>query len=91
MIHARRDIWFVLSALILVLFVVFLLYPLVNVLMASLAANKSGQSGWAVVLGDPKYRAAIANTVLLGLIVTTTSTLIGVPLAFFMRRANRVG
>jgi iron(III) transport system permease protein len=91
MITARRDIWFVLSALILALFVVFLLYPLVNVLMASLAANKSGQSGWAAVLGDPKYRAAIANTVLLGLIVTTTSTLIGVPLAFFTARYSFPG
>jgi iron(III) transport system permease protein len=80
------SVWGGLSALVLALFVLFLLYPLFNVLSASLASTPSGQSGWATVWFDAQYRQAIINTVVLGVIVTCTSTLIGVPLAFFTAR-----
>jgi iron(III) transport system permease protein len=85
------SVWGGLSALVLALFVLFLLYPLFNVLSASLAATPTGQSGWATVWLDAQYRQAIINTVLLGVIVTCTSTLIGVPLAFFSARYSYPG
>lgn len=80
-----RSVWFWLSALALAILAVFLLYPLVNVLTGSFG-GAGGRSGWALLAGDPKYAAAIANTILLGLAVTATTTLIGVPLAYFTAR-----
>jgi iron(III) transport system permease protein len=91
MTRALRDPWFWLSLAILALLIVALLYPLINVLAASLAADKGGRSGWAILMGDAKYRAAVSNTILLGLAVTCTSTLIGVPLAFFTARFSFPG
>jgi len=89
--HTPRDVWFWLSALALALFALFLLYPLLNVLSASLAASPSGQSGWATLLGEARYRTAIVNTLMLGAVVTVTSTLIGVPLAFVAARFSFPG
>lgn len=86
-----RDVWFWLSVAALAVLVVTLLYPLVTVLSGSLAAAKNGPSGWAKLLADPKYGAAIGNTVLLGVTVTATSTLIGAPLAFFTARFSYPG
>jgi len=86
-----KDIWFVLSAATLALFALFLLYPLLNVLSASLSAGAGGQSGWATLVNDPRYRSAVTNTLLLGAIVTVTSTLIGVPLAFVAARYSFPG
>ncbi len=86
-----KDIWFVLSAATLALFALFLLYPLLNVLSASLSAGAGGQSGWATLVNDPRYRSAVTNTLLLGAIVTLTSTLIGVPLAFVAARFSFPG
>ncbi len=86
-----KDIWFVLSAATLALFALFLLYPLLNVLSASLSAGAGGQSGWATLIKDPRYSSAVTNTLLLGAIVTVTSTLIGVPLAFVAARFSFPG
>lgn len=86
-----KDIWFVLSAATLALFALFLLYPLLNVLSASLSAGTGGQSGWVTLINDPRYSSAVTNTLLLGAIVTVTSTLIGVPLAFVAARFSFPG
>lgn len=80
-----RSVWFWFSALALAILAVFLLYPLFNVLTGSFG-GASGRSGWSMVAGDPKYAAAIVNTILLGIAVTITTTLIGVPLAYFTAR-----
>ncbi len=88
----RHDrVWFWLTALVLALFCLFLLYPLVQVIGSSLAASDGGPSGWRTLVGEPKYRSAVFNTLLLGLVVTLTSTLIGVPLAFFTARFSFPG
>ena len=79
----RRDIWFLLTTLVLCVLVVFLLYPLLNTLRASFIGGGNGSSGWSQLLGEAKYRDAIVNTIGLGLAVTLTATLIGAPLAFF--------
>jgi iron(III) transport system permease protein len=87
----HNRVWFWLSSLVLALFCVFLLYPLFQVLASSVAASEDGRSGWLILVSDPKYRSAVINTLLLGLTVTVTSTLIGVPLAFFTARFSFPG
>lgn len=86
MTRQLRDVWFWLTVLALALAVLFLLYPLLRVLGTSLAAGGDGRSGWVTLVTDANYRAAVLNTLLLGAVVTCTSTLIGVPLAFFAAR-----
>lgn len=82
-----RNVWFWLSLAALVVLCVFVLYPLFNVLASSFGAARSdGRSGWQVLMSEPKYLRAVGNTVLLGLIVTLTTTLIGVPLAYVTAR-----
>jgi iron(III) transport system permease protein len=87
----HNRVWFWLSALVLALFCVFLLYPLFKVIASSVAASEDSRSGWLILVSDPKYRSAVINTLLLGLTVTVTSTLIGVPLAFFTARFSFPG
>lgn len=84
-----RSIWFWFSALALAILAVFLLYPLLNVLTGSFGSG--GRNGWVTLAGDPKYFAAIVNTVVLGIAVTLTTTLIGVPLAYFTARFDFPG
>lgn len=84
-----RSIWFWFSALALAILAVFLLYPLLNVLTGSIGSG--GRNGWVTLAGDPKYFAAILNTVVLGIAVTLTTTLIGVPLAYFTARFDFPG
>lgn len=84
-----RSIWFWFSALALAILAVFLLYPLLNVLTGSIGSG--GRNGWVTLAGDPKYLAAIVNTVVLGIAVTLTTTLIGVPLAYFTARFDFPG
>ncbi|WP_336810449.1 ABC transporter permease [Bosea sp. MMO-172] len=83
------SIWFWFSALALVILAVFLLYPLLNVLTGSIGSG--GRNGWVTLAGDPKYFAAIVNTIVLGVAVTLTTTLIGVPLAYFTARFDFPG
>ncbi len=86
------SIWFWLTAALLALLVLFLLYPLFTVLSASFTgAGHRGASGWSVFFNDPKYLMALANTVLLGVSVTAACALIGVPLAYFTARFNFAG
>lgn len=83
------SIWFWFSALALAILAVFLLYPLLNVLTGSIGSG--GRNGWVTLAGDPKYFAAILNTIVLGIAVTLTTTLIGVPLAYFTARFDFLG
>ncbi len=84
--HPGRGVWFWLSAAVLALFVLVLLYPLINVLAASFSASGKGPSGWGTLWHEAKYRSAVFNTLGLGFIVTCTATLVGAPLAFFTAR-----
>lgn len=83
--------WFWLSAGVLALFCVFLLYPLFQVIASSVSASQDGRSGWVTLVSEPRYRSAVVNTLLLGVVVTLTSTLLGVPLAFFTARFSFPG
>jgi iron(III) transport system permease protein len=79
-----RSPWAWLSLAALVVLATFILYPLVNILTASFAG--AGPSGWARLMGDPRGLAAIGNTLILASVVTATSTLVGVPLAYVTAR-----
>ena len=87
-----RSIWFWLSVAVVIVLAVFLLYPLLNVLASSFGgARADGRSGWQVLMAEPKYIRAVTNTVLLGLAVTVTCTLVGVPLAYIAARHSFPG
>ena len=87
-----RSIWFWLSVAVVIVLAVFLLYPLLNVLASSFGgARADGRSGWQVLMAEPKYIRAVTNTVLLGLAVTVTCTLVGVPLAYIAARHSFLG
>lgn len=81
------SIWALISCVALMLLVVFLVWPLFNLLSSSMATDKvRGQSGWAQFFANAKYLEAVANTLLLGVLVTATSTAIGVTLAYVTAR-----
>jgi iron(III) transport system permease protein len=83
------SIWFWLTAMLLVLLMLFLVYPLFNVLAASFRSiGSQSVSGWSVFFSDPKYLTALFNTVILGVTVTMACAVIGVPLAYFTARFN---
>lgn len=83
----RRDFqssWFWLACAALVTLLIFLAYPLLNVILGSF--GNGAQSGWTILSSDPKYFAAVGNTLLLGTAVTFLSLVMGVPLAYFAAR-----
>lgn len=81
------SIWIVISGAALALLLGVLVWPLVNLLSSSLALDRgTGQSGWIRFFTDAKYLAAVANTLVLGIVVTATSTAIGVTLAYVTAR-----
>ena len=84
-----RTPWFWLTVLALALLSLFVLYPLANILTASVTGD--GPSGWARLLDNPKYLQAIGNTLVLATVVTIIATLIGVPLAYVTARHSFPG
>ena len=76
--------WLWISIAVLVTLLVFLAYPLLNVVFGSF--GRGGTNGWQIVFNDPKYLAAIANTLILGTIVTALALVMGVPLAYLAAR-----
>ncbi|EFF76418.1 ABC transporter permease [Achromobacter piechaudii] len=92
MIPLLRSPWTWLSLAVLAVLLVFLVWPVLNILSASvLARNDEGLSGWQVMLSDPRYPRAIGNTLLLGLGVTLLAACIGVPLAYLTARHRYPG
>ena len=91
MIGSRLTVspWFVLSLAALVTLGVFLAWPLINVIAGSF--GRGGASGWQTLLSDPKYLAAIINTLVLGSVVTILALLMGVPLAYLAARYDFPG
>ena len=88
--QAARTVWFWLTLAALAVLTLFLLVPLSKVLWSSFGGT-SGSSGWATVAAERKYLDAVLNTVLLGAVVTTAATLIGVPMAYFTARYDFPG
>ncbi|MGE8591251.1 MAG: ABC transporter permease, partial [Alcaligenes sp.] len=87
-----RSPWTWLSLAVLAVLLVFLVWPVLNILSASvLTRNDEGQSGWHILLSDPRYLRAIGNTLLLGMGVTLLAAGIGVPLAYLSARHHYPG
>ena len=87
-----RSPWTWLSLALLGLLLVFLVWPVFNILSASFFGRAAdGRSGWAILFSDPRYMKALGNTIILGLSVTLFASLIGVPLAYFTARFDFPG
>ncbi|MBM3619281.1 MAG: iron ABC transporter permease [Alphaproteobacteria bacterium] len=86
-----RSIWTWLSLALLALLVVFMLYPVANIFYGSFGVDGGKGSGWATLIGDPKYVRAIGNTILLGVLVTIAALAVGVPLAYLSARYDFPG
>ena len=90
--RALRSPWTWLSLLALALLLVFLVWPLLNILGASLwARGPDGANGWQTLAADPRHGRAIVNTVMLGVAVMALSTVLGVPLAYLTARHDYPG
>jgi iron(III) transport system permease protein len=86
---AIRSVWFWLSLAMLGLLGLFLVYPVAHIFHASL--GRGGADGWSLLLADPRYVRAIANTLLLGTAVTLAALALGVPLAYLTARYDYPG
>lgn len=85
----RREFspWLVLTILALVLALVFVGWPIVNVLLSSFTSGEGNAlAGWVTFFSDAQYLSALGNTLLLAAIVTVLATAIGVYLAYFTSR-----
>lgn len=87
--RAWRTPWPWLAAAALAALLVFVLYPLINILTASFGGG--GTSGWVRLLADPRGLTAIRNTLILACVVTFFSILLGVPLAYVTARCRFPG
>jgi iron(III) transport system permease protein len=86
-----RSVWFWISLAVLALLSVFLVYPVAKIFLASFGGSSGAGSGWSILLSDARYQRAIANTLLLGTVVTAFSLAIGVPLAYLTARHDYPG
>jgi len=82
----RRDVWFFIGAVILLLYCVFLLYPLVGLLLKSV---RDGSGGFSAVnfhkfFSRKYYYGAILNSLKVTTAVTLLSVLVAMPLAYIM-------
>ena len=80
--------WVFLSVLALIFLAIFVAYPILGVLFRSFIGDNGTFSldGFETFLTRGKYLEALMNTVILGLIVTLTCTILGVFLAFVVAR-----
>ncbi|MGR1219326.1 ABC transporter permease [Metapseudomonas otitidis] len=81
--------WLLLALFALGLLLVFLFWPLANLLHGSVAG--AGGSGWAQLLDEPRYLRALGNTLLLGALVTGCASVLGVSLAYVTARFDFPG
>lgn len=87
MVKRRRDIWFYIGIVILVIYVFFLLYPLGNLLLKSLYDSKTGSvtlANFQKFFGKKYYYGSILNSLKITVTVTFFTVLIATPLAYLM-------
>ncbi|MCM2571749.1 iron ABC transporter permease [Achromobacter xylosoxidans] len=80
--------WGILTAISLALLLFFVLYPLA-VLFSNSVTGQDGSfslEGFRALLADSQYLEAFGNTLVLGLVVTTCTILVGVPFAYMVAR-----
>ncbi|WP_241064429.1 ABC transporter permease [Achromobacter xylosoxidans] len=80
--------WGILTAISLALLLFFVLYPLAVLFSNSVTGQDGGFSleGFRALPADSQYLEAFGNTLVLGLVVTTCTILVGVPFAYMVAR-----
>lgn len=76
--------WLLLTVIALALALLFVAWPIVNVILSSLSGG--GFGGWAEFFNDSQYLRTVGNTLMLAAIVTVLATAVGVFLAYFTSR-----
>lgn len=89
---AKRDGWTIVSIILLILFAIFLLYPLFNLLKESVYTNgKISFEGFKTFFGEYYYWSSIINSVKIAVCVTIVSLLLGIPFSYFYSFFNLKG
>ncbi|CAB3892459.1 ABC transporter permease [Achromobacter ruhlandii] len=80
--------WGILTAISLALLLFFVLYPLAVLFSNSVTGQDGGFSleGFRALMADSQYLEAFGNTLVLGLVVTACTILVGVPFAYMVAR-----
>jgi hypothetical protein len=83
----KLDFWNIVTLLIIIVFAIFLIYPLLSLFLDGFKDSKSGV--WSLVnyiqfFSKKYYTSALVNSFKLTISVTIIAVLIGVPLAYFM-------
>ena len=83
----KLDFWNIVTFLIIIVFAIFLIYPLLSLFLDGFKDSKSGV--WSLVnyiqfFSKKYYTSALVNSFKLTISVTVIAVLIGVPLAYFM-------
>ena len=83
----KLDFWNIVTLLIIIVFAIFLIYPLLSLFLDGFKDSKSGV--WSLMnyiqfFSKKYYTSALINSFKLTISVTVISVLIGVPLAYFM-------
>lgn len=83
----KLDFWNIVTLLIIIVFAIFLIYPLLSLFLDGFKDSKSGV--WSLVnyiqfFSKKYYTSALVNSFKLTISVTVIAVLIGVPLAYFM-------
>ncbi len=83
----KLDFWNIVTFLIIIVFAIFLIYPLLSLFLDGFKESKSGV--WSLMnyiqfFSKKYYTSALINSFKLTISVTVIAVLIGVPLAYFM-------
>lgn len=83
----KLDFWNIVTLLIIIVFAIFLIYPLLSLFLDGFKDSKSG--AWSLMnyiqfFSKKYYISALVNSFKLTISVTLIAVLIGVPLAYFM-------
>ena len=83
----KLDFWNIVTILIIIVFAIFLIYPLLSLFLDGFKDSKSGV--WSLMnyiqfFSKKYYTSALVNSFKLTISVTVIAVLIGVPLAYFM-------
>lgn len=81
----RFDMWFWISVAIMGIYILFMLYPVVNMSLQSFFDSKTGEFTFAnyfKFFNDSYYFSTLLNSFKLSIMVTATSLILGVPLAY---------
>ena len=82
----RFDMWFWISIAIMGLYILFMLYPVINMSIQSFYDSKTGAltlANYIKFFSDNYYFSTLLNSFKLSIMVTVVSLLLGVPLAYF--------